>query len=141
LIRGRKISRGQKNSEKFIQHASRIGSELLSSRRVTKPHLKLFNLVKQYDENASIEYKLKIGNRHRSYDIYSPRINALIEMHGRTWHDMKKSSKKLDKIRKYNIKNDEMKQKFAITSGYAYYIFWDDEDGVWADTIRSIYEN
>ena len=60
----------------------------MSKWRITKPHKILFILIKNIDFDAQIEFRVKNENKWHSYDIYSPKINSLIEMHGRFWHDL-----------------------------------------------------
>jgi G:T-mismatch repair DNA endonuclease (very short patch repair protein) len=136
--RGLFISKGQKASPKCIENASKMGSQMLSKWRVTKPQKALFEMVKKYDKKAVMEYRVKCFDRYRSFDIYSPRINTLIEMHGRVWHDHTKE--KLRELVTKNIKNDEFKKKIAEEIGKALVVFWDDQQEAWEETLRRVYE-
>lgn len=136
--RGLFISKGQKASEKCIESASKMGSQRVSKWRVTKPQQLLFEMVRVYDPDAVMEYRLKCSSRYRSFDIYSPKINTLIEMHGRVWHDYSKDS--LRELVTKNIKNDEFKKKVAEEHGKDLLVFWDDQQETWEERVRSIYE-
>jgi hypothetical protein len=136
--RGLFISKGQKASPKCIESASRMGSQMLSKWRVTKPQQKLYGMVKEYDPAAVMEYRIKCFSRYRSFDIYSPKINTLFEMHGRVWHDYTKEILR-DVVTK-NIKNDEFKKKIAEENGKDLLVFWDDQQETWESELRRIYE-
>lgn len=55
---------------------------------VVRPHMRLYDRIKAHDSSAVIEYAVNIDGTYKRYDIYSPKINALIEMHGRVFHDL-----------------------------------------------------
>lgn len=139
--RGMGISKGQLASEKFMKFARSQASTLLSSWRVTKPQRRLFEMVKKYDKNAKLEYRIEHERRFYSYDIYSPKINALIEMHGHIWHDPKYAPKSFKDMVDKNLKNDIVKKSLADAKGYILYIFWDNNEESWEDSVRRIYEN
>jgi hypothetical protein len=139
--RGKIIRKGQLSSDKFKKIASKIGSEAISRWRVTKPQIRLFDIIKKFDEKAVLEFRVNIDGRHRSFDIYSPKINTLIEMHGRVWHDLSKTKKGLIEICKNNIKNDDIKKSMALSLNKGYVVLWDDEEDSWEKQVRGIYEN
>jgi hypothetical protein len=138
--RGKMISAGQLASPAFIAMASEHGSKLLSRWRVTKPQLRLFNIIRQFDSDARLEEKIKDQQgKFRSYDIYSPLIGSLIEMHGRVWHDLTKTKPKLTKIVLKNTQNDIKKQRIAEEMGLKYLVFWDDKEHEWKDSVEKLY--
>ena len=142
--RGLKISEGQLNSDKFRKMASSTASNLLSKWRLTLPQLVLHQMIKSVDEAATLEKKIKMGDSFKSYDIFSPKVNALIEMHGRIWHessDKSRHSTKLDAIVTHNTKNDLKKKQNALELGYRYEVFWDDHPHLWSTKIKEIYGN
>ena len=139
-LRGKKISAGQLGSEKFLEMASRVGSQMTSSFRVSKPQKILYNMVLQHDSAARMEFRIKMGRKWRSFDIYSPKLNAVIEMHGRVWHDLSKTTEGLRKITEKNVTNDIFKQSIALAFGYKYFVFWDDQIPQWEIVLRGIYE-
>ena len=136
--RGVFISKGQKSSDKFHETASRLACELSSRVRVSNAHKNLYQLVLKWDENAHIEHRIKHNNTWKSFDIYSPKIHTLIEMHGRAWHSFGVDSLK-DKVSK-NIKNDLIKKNLAESLKYHLVVFWDDETEQWEDKLRRLYE-
>lgn len=138
-MRGRSISKGQLSSDKFMKFASEHGAKLTSSLRVSRPQRILYNMILSVDSKASIEKHFVFDGCHKSYDIYSPAINAVIEMHGRVFHDLAKSKGKLLPMTQRNIKNDELKKMLAQSNGMQYLVFWDDEFHTWQDRIKEIY--
>jgi hypothetical protein len=136
-LRGNKISKGQLNSKKFKKIASKLANSLISKIRVTKPQKKLFELIKKIDKKSKIEYGVYIENvGYRSFDIYSPKYNCLIEMHGRAWHDINRAPDRLKELVKKNIINDAIKKAWAETQNKKYLIFWDDEMDKWQKQIK-----
>lgn len=138
--RGAFISVGQRNSEKFIKMASEHGAKMVSSIRVSKPQIRLFNIIKKYDADAVMEYIVEYNNKYRSYDIYSPKLNSLIEMHGRVWHELGSKNVKMNSLVSKNIKNDELKKIIAKEKQLDLIVFWDDEDSTWEERVKSLYE-
>ncbi len=139
--RGKFISIGQRKSKKFMEFASEHGANMSSTWRVTVPHKHLFSIIRKHDKDAVIEYKLKYDSRTYSFDIHSPKINALIEMHGRCWHDIKKTTKSLVHITEKNSKNDILKENIARLLKYNFYKFWDDEQETWEKEVGAMYES
>jgi len=139
LRRGRMISAGQLASEKFLKMASDHGSKMTSTWRVTKPHSILYDMVLSLDPDASMEKRFNVDNRWKSFDIYSPAINALIEMHGRVWHDSSSCPAGLMPMCIKNEENDQIKRKFASDNGFKYEIFWDDEMAKWPERLNFLY--
>lgn len=138
--RGILISRGQKKSDKFVEFASRQASEMSSTWRVSKPHRRLFELVLRYDKNATMEHKIKHDSKMKSYDIFSPEINALIEMHGHIWHAHNSKNFRLKSIVERNINNDKIKRDIANLKGMRYIVFWDDQESSWPRQLERLYE-
>lgn len=142
--RGIQISKGQRNSPEFVAMASRQASILCSKWRITKPHIELFERWKREDPNAVIEFKVENGYRCYSYDIYSPKYNLLIEMHGHFWHRPAKDSLKSRRVRamiKKNLKNDITKQQLAVDMKYNFLVFWDDQKDKWESQIEEFLNN
>jgi hypothetical protein len=137
--RGKKISIGQRSSEKCIAKASEMASKLCSTWRVSIPHKKLYGMVLEYDNEAKIEYRIKSPAKTFSFDIYSPRIAGLIEMHGRVWHDINVTPETLKPMVLKNLANDEVKKSLAKAVGMSYIVFWDDQQHQWADALRELY--
>ena len=113
---------------------------MTSQWRVTKPHRRLYEMVLQYDPTAILEYRIQINNRWKSFDVYSPKLNILIEMHGRIWHDLSSSTPGVKDICYKNIENDKIKKDFANSNGFGYEVFWDDEEANWPERLKNIYE-
>jgi hypothetical protein len=139
-MRGIFIREGQLKSDKFKMVASKIGATVLSCRRVTKPQRRLFELIRTYDKDATLEKVLTTNGKYRSYDIFSPSIKACIEMHGRVWHDLAETTDKLRELVKGNIINDAFKEQLAILNGYEYIVFWDDREHEWIEQVQSLYK-
>lgn len=141
--RGVQISKGQKSSPAFLEMASRMAANMCKW-RVTQPHLELFNRWQKEDPDAEMEFKVKHFFRTYSYDIYSPKYNLLIEMHGHFWHrpapDTLKSVKVLGMISR-NLKNDVQKEKIALDQGYNFLVFWDDQKDKWESQIEEFLNN
>lgn len=134
--RGEFIRKGQMASSKFHLVASKIGAGLSSRIRVTKPQRRLFELIKYYDSESKLEFWVKHDNQIRVFDIYSPRFNALIEMHGRVWHDDSRTKLGLIDICRSNMINDIYKKNIASVLGFKYIEFWDDEEYDWETQIK-----
>lgn len=141
LRRGKKIQKAQLASEKFRRVASKTAANMCSRFRVTKPQLYLFLMIRSIDPSAKLEQKLfdKTIHRYRSYDIYSPKLRALFEMHGRVWHDSTKTTPRLRELAVNNEKNDLLKKSIAERNGFQYIVFWDDECDRWSETLLSLY--
>ena len=135
--RGNFISKGQRNSPLFnkIQNAGRKGL----GGRVTIPHRVLYNMVLSIDKDAKLEKQIDHGETWKSYDIFSPSKNILIEMHGRAWHDIKACKSNMVPLVIENVKNDEIKTKLAKDNGYEVFTFWDDECDTWEHKLENIY--
>lgn len=139
--RGKRISVGQRKSKKFMDMASKMGAQLISSWRVSNAHKHLYSKVLQYDPNAKIEYRVVADcGKSFSYDIYSPLFGGVIEMHGRIWHELSEFTPKtlLDLVTK-NVKNDQIKKDLAGSLGMRYAVFWDDEQSGWDSFLEVIY--
>jgi G:T-mismatch repair DNA endonuclease (very short patch repair protein) len=137
--RGKLIQKGQLASEKHKRTASRCASELVSKWRVTEPQRILFAMVKSIDDEATLEFRMKGNDRTVSFDIFSKKANACIEMHGRIWHDISAAPEKLKETVTKNTKNDIRKQEIAQTAGYKYIVFWDDQQELWENQVESIF--
>jgi hypothetical protein len=138
-MRGKSISKGQNASEKFKRSASEHAASLTSSIRISKPQIILYNMIKSVDPEAILEKIIYNNGFYKAYDIYSPAINALIEMHGRVFHDPTKATGKLIPIAEKNFKNDELKKSIAKHNNMKYIVFWDDEFNSWQETIKILY--
>lgn len=139
--RGRKISEGQRKSEKFLRMASAQGASMTSGWRVSEAHKRLYDAVLPHDPRASMEHKLVAANgRMRSFDIYSPRLSAVLEMHGHVFHDPQRTTKGLLEMAKKNEKNDEFKKDLAESHGLRYFVFWDDTEANWSEQLDRLYE-
>lgn len=139
-MRGRSISKGQNASDKFKSSASKHAANLMSSLRVSKPQRILYNMIKSIDPKATLEKPIHHNGVHKAYDIHSPAINALIEMHGRVFHDPAKASGKLIQIAEANVKNDAIKKTIAESLNIQYIVFWDDECNTWQSSIKRLYK-
>jgi DNA polymerase III alpha subunit/intein/homing endonuclease len=139
-IRGRLISKGQKSSKKCRMSASLMGIQN-SKKKTTRPQLRLFDLIKAIDPKATLEYKIKGERTYKSYDIYSPKIDTLIEMNGVTWHSLEKTTHKYKSVVEKNIENDKYKEQLAKERGYKISVFWDDAELLWPNQIKELYAN
>jgi hypothetical protein len=138
-IRGKFIAKGQHESPIFSEIASKIAANMFSDFRCSKPHKILFEMIKELDPLAIMEHKLKKDNKWRSFDIYSPGIGALIECHGRVWHDLDFTNNGLRQKCISNIKNDKFKEAIAVENHLEYIVFWDNETHLWAKDIKNLY--
>jgi len=138
-FRGRAISKGQKASSKFLLFASRQGASLSSKWRISKPQKILFEMIKSVDSLACIEKSVNYKGKYKVFDIFSPKINAVIEMHGRVFHDPYRTKDSLTKIAIKNNQNDLLKESIANSLGMKYLVFWDDEIENWFLEITKIY--
>jgi predicted oxidoreductase (fatty acid repression mutant protein) len=86
-----------------------------------------------------MEKKININGSWKSYDIWSPLLGAVIEMHGRVWHDPSHTKEGISHICSANTLNDEIKKKAAMASGFGYFVFWDDQESEWEMQLRGIY--
>lgn len=139
-MRGTSISKGQRASEKFIRSASMHAAKMISSLRTSRPQKILYNMILSVDSNASIEEIFNFNGAYKAFDIYSPAINSVIEMHGRVFHDLSKSKGKLIPLTESNVKNDALKKMLAESNGMKYMVFWDDECHTWQKRIKNIYK-
>lgn len=139
LRRGFFIQNGQLSSEHFLQIASKIGSQLNSRVRTSIAQLILYEIIRQLDPSAILEFSTKIGSKWRVFDIYSPKINSFIEMHGRVFHDISKTKPKLIEMVLRNIENDRFKKEFADSQQINYVVFWDDETPSWEEKIKNMF--
>ena len=137
--RGFFIQKGQLASEHFLQIASKIGSQLSSRVRTSTAQLVLYEIIRRIDPSAILEFSVRIGNKWRVFDIYSPKINFFIEMHGCVFHDISKTKPKLIEMVLRNIENDRFKKEFADSQQINYVVFWDDETHLWEEKIKNIF--
>lgn len=140
--RGHKIKLGQANSVTFFSIQSENAAKRLKKFNITIPQKILFQMIKSIDFNVEIQFSIKKDKHYKVYDIYSPKINALIEMNGRVWHDETIKSiknEKLAKIVSKNKINDVLKEQIANSLSYKYITFWDDEILNWQEQIFDIY--
>jgi len=140
LDRGKLISIGQLKSPNLSKMQNAGKETLRKFGRTTLPHKVLFNMVLSLDENAIKEKQIDYEKTWKSYDIFSPSLNILIEMHGRLWHTDKHIEKpSLTNILTHNLKNDKIKEKLAKDLGYKLIVFWDDECYMWAKQLKDTY--
>lgn len=137
--RGFFIKKGQQASLIFKKTQSLNGSKLLSKMRVTQPQLILFTMIKSIDNNAELEKSIEYTEGYKCYDIYSPLLNSMIEMHGRVFHDSNKTSVSLYEMCKKNEINDKFKKYLAEYNNYQYIIFWDDQTEQWEEMIYTLF--
>jgi hypothetical protein len=137
--RGEKISQGQRASPHCLAKASEMAAKLCSTWRVSVPHKKLYLMVVEFDPSASMERKVTTPTKTFSYDIFSPKANAMIEMHGRVWHDSAKAPEKLRELVLKNERNDKTKQELASSLGMRYTVFWDDQQDRWPQQLEELY--
>lgn len=135
--RGKLISIGQLRSPNLINMAN-AGRKTLKSHK-SQPHLVLLNMVLSLDPDAIKEKHVDYKHTWKSYDIFSPSKNILIEMHGRIWHDLQRCAEKLIPLVTENVENDKIKEKLAKDRGYRLFIFWDDETDKWESELKKIY--
>jgi G:T-mismatch repair DNA endonuclease (very short patch repair protein) len=138
--KGRQISKGQNNpvTKKRLSDAATL---LLQNKRKSKPHLALYSLVLEFDPNAVMEFRISFSAGNKFFDIFSPKLEACLEMHGRVWHDPSKSPKTLLPRCLKNVQNDAVKQKLAEEHGYKYLVFWDDESDSWRTTLEHYFKD
>lgn len=137
LDRGKFIKEGQRKSQKFDKIIS-AGRQKLKS-FVSIPHRVLYNMILSVDPNAVMEKQLDYGKTWKSYDIFSPKINALIEMHGACWHDWYKCKPSILSLVVSNVKNDVKKKILACNNGYDLVVFWDDQTNKWEEQVHNLY--
>lgn len=137
--RGEKISQGQRASPSCLAKASEMASKLCSTWRISIPHKKLYSMVVEFDPSASMERKVSTPSKTFSYDIFSPKASALIEMHGRVWHDSDKAPERLRELVLKNERNDKTKQELASSLGMRYIVFWDDQQDRWPQQLEELY--
>lgn len=138
IDRGKFISMGQLKSPNLIKMAN-AGRKALKS-HVSLAHNVLFNMILSVDSKSVKEKQIDCGSTWKSYDIFSPKLNLLIEMHGHVWHDLNKCTSKLIPLVEKNIENDKIKISLAEKNGYNLEIFWDDQTDKWGEQIEKIYE-
>jgi hypothetical protein len=139
LDRGHFISMGQRKSKKMTDSIKEKAGVL--KHYISKSHKELYSLIVEKDPDAIIEKHLEYENAWKSFDIYSPKLNTLIEMHGRVWHDPENTKKSLYQVALNNFKNDIIKEKLAKFRGFNYAVFWDDHKSTWKKDIEQLYEN
>jgi len=140
--RGKKIKEGQNNpvtQEKMLKAIKKAQSRAVN--KISRPQRKLFEIVKKFDPEAVLEYHVDYEKTWKSFDIFSPKINAFFEMHGRCWHDANSCKKGIRHIAEKNIQNDLIKKELSDKLGMSLYIFWDDQTDSWEFKIKQIYEN
>jgi hypothetical protein len=96
-------------------------------------------MIQEFDPDASIEKRFTGPTKSFSYDVFSPRINALIEMHGRVWHDLNATPPKLAKMVEKNVENDRLKEALAKAMKLRYEVFWDDQQDSWSEKLEELY--
>lgn len=135
--RGKFIKEGQRKSDKFnvIQNAGRTGLR----GHVTIPHRTLYNMILSVDKYAKMEKQIDYKETWKSYDIVSPTMKILVEMHGRVWHDLSVCKSNLVPLVTENVENDKIKEKLAEDNGYKLYVFWDDQCDIWEAKVEEIY--
>lgn len=137
---GELISEGQKNSPKYRAMASKCASEMTSTWRITRPQRELYEMIKAMDGDAKLEYREQLPDgRQVSFDVYSPRFNAFIEMHGRVWHDPQRTVPKLAHLVASNLVKDQAKKELAEKLCKQYRVFWDDERSYWETDIEQFF--
>jgi hypothetical protein len=137
--RGEIISNSQMKNLSFRSWSSGHAASLTSSWKISKTQLRLYSMVLAFDPEASMEKKININGTWRSYDIWSPLLGAVIEMHGRVWHDPKNTKQGIAHICSSNFVNDEIKKNAALASGFQYLVFWDDQEPDWKEQLREAY--
>lgn len=141
LRRGKKISIGQKSSEKFRLIASKHAANMVSSpRRVTKPQINLYERVIKVLPDATLERCAFHNCKFMSFDIFSESSGIAIEMHGRVFHDPNKSKPQLKEILERNLASEENKKDYCKKNNIMYFVFWDDEMEQWDAQIMEMYE-
>jgi len=133
--RGRRISAGQLASPVFREKAAFAAAKLCSVWRISFPQRVLYELIKTLDPLAVLEHRVE----KRSYDIYSPAIAGLIEMHGDFWHSIGPNSKKMSAVIEKNIINDEFKALLAKKHELLYIVFWHSKWESWPEKIFELY--
>ena len=132
--RGERISKRQKASPFCIASASAQAAKLSSGWRISKSQEELYQLVKEIDSQATMEKRVGGNGRTYSYDIFAPKFNCLIEMHGDFWHKPLAKPIKSDRVRKMiekNLLNDPIKESLAKERGFRFLVFWESEKGRW----------
>lgn len=137
--RGIKISEGQMRSEKFRAFMDKKVTSFVH--KVTRPQKILYDMIKARDPDAVLEFEIRCGAERAFYDVYSPRIGALFEMHGRMWHDLSSvhSFRFAAKACDVNVSNDAKKRVLARCAGYVLHVFWDDEKDGWNEAIGRLF--
>jgi hypothetical protein len=135
--RGKLIKVGQDKSPK--KHLILNAGKNVLKGHTSLPHKILYNMVKFLDPMAKIEKQIDYRDTWKSYDIYSPEKNILIEMHGHMWHDTNKCKKNLIPLVFKNVKNDEIKKELALLNSFRYEVFWDDQTDMWENKLEEIY--
>jgi G:T-mismatch repair DNA endonuclease (very short patch repair protein) len=140
--RGIRIAIGQQASPTMKEVRSRNAATLFSKWKISRPHLELYQMILSVDPEAKMEQKLKGTHKWFSYDIYSPKLNAMIEMHGAFWHTVPgpKTKGRVLKMIKHNLVNDVFKAETAIEQGFRLEIFWDKDSLQWEERIKALYD-
>jgi hypothetical protein len=137
LDRGKFIQIGQRKSKKFDKMRCSGRGSLKSF--ISLPHYCLYNMILSVDPGAIMERQIDCGKTWKSYDIFSPKLNMLIEMHGYVWHDWHKCKSKMLPLVEENVRNDVVKMLLADIHGYKLSVFWDDQTDKWEKQIKELY--
>lgn len=133
--RGARISAGLIKSPTARQKAARLAQKLCSTWRISFPQRVLFELVRHLDPDASMEYHIE----NKSYDVFSPKKQAVIEMHGDFWHSVSPRGDKMRALIDKNIANDEFKRLLAVSRGLSYHVFWHSKWTSWIMVLEALY--
>lgn len=140
--RGLRISKGHDNPV-TKEKLSRAASKACKNFSATRPQKILFEMIKSIDVDAILQYDTFLNRKYRVFDVYSPKFDTLIEMHGRIWHSYTKSTEKYPKMHfkvTKNLENDEFKKNIAVSLGKSLVVFWDDEYYNWEEQIFQIFK-
>jgi hypothetical protein len=137
--RGFYIKKGQQKSPNLIKIKNANKKKLNKNGFVSLHHRILYNMVLNLDPLAVMEKQIDYQDTWKSYDIYSPKINTLIEMHGHIWHSLEKCFKNIEEIVKKNVENDKIKKELANSMGIPVFVFWDNETHLWEQQLKDLY--
>jgi len=132
--RGRRISKGQKASPSCLAMASAQAAKLSSGWRISKAQKELYQMVKEIDPQTVMEKKVGGNGKTYSYDMFAPKFNCLIEMHGDFWHKPLAKTVNSDRVRgmiERNFLNDPVKESLAKEKGFRFLVFWESEKKQW----------